>query len=40
MEKWKNVRAEAKMNLKDGRVSLPREWTCKINGNCGFGHIC
>ena len=25
MEKWKNVRAEAQMNLKGG--SLPREWT-------------
>ena len=27
MEKWKKLRAEAKMNLKDGRASLPREWT-------------
>ena len=27
MEKWKNLRAEGKMNLKDGRVSLPREQT-------------
>ena len=27
MERWKNLRAEGKINLKDGRVSLPREWT-------------
>ena len=27
MEKWKNLRAEGKMNLKDGRVSLPQEQT-------------
>ena len=27
MEKWKNLRVEARINLKDGRVSLPREWT-------------
>ena len=26
-EKWKNLRAEARMNLNDGRVSLPLEWT-------------
>ena len=26
MEKWKNLHAEAKMNLKDWRASLPREW--------------
>ena len=25
MEKWKDLRAERKMNQKDGRVSLPRE---------------
>ena len=27
MEKWKNLRPEEKMNLNDGRVSLPQEWT-------------
>ena len=27
MENWKNLRAEGNMNLKDGRVSLPQEWT-------------
>ena len=27
MEKWKNLRAEGKMNLNDGKVSLPQEWT-------------
>ena len=26
MEKWKNLHAEAKMNLKDWTASLQREW--------------
>ena len=26
IEKWKNLHAEAKMNLKDWTASLPREW--------------
>ena len=27
MGKWKNLRAEGKMNLKDGKVYLLPEWT-------------
>ena len=32
MEKRNNLRAEARINLKDGRVSLPREWTNHFYG--------
>ena len=26
-EKWKNLHAERKINLNDGKVALAREWT-------------